>query len=638
MFCEECGKQIADGDKFCDQCGWKVPEAEAPAVEEAPVVEEAPAVEETPAAEEAPAVEEAPVAEEAPAVEEAPVVEETPVVNATPVAAPIEAPVAPVVAEAPKAEKPKKEKKGSGKAAFLVIATVVIVIGLLIAFNYKALANFAHKTFDSPEKYYAYIEGQQVEEIVDTYMLYYDEYFVNTLFAMNDKSVEANISVEFSEDLRDLMSMSGVDFDWLEAANIGMNMSMTEDGMSMGIKGGANKVDLASMNILMDFADEMMYMQVPELNKTYMGADFGDADISIDEDMWEQYDALKQYIPESKELRKLLVKYANIALGAVEDVDKSTEKVKVGDITQNSTALEVTFDSDTVQAMLEAVLEEMLEDKDLEKLFVKVMGMAEEVDYPVDPDDMYDQFIETVEEALDNIEDFDMGDFEMVMIVYVDGEGNVIGREVEAEGMKVTYLMPEKGSKFEMEYAIEMEEYGEIIDISLEGAGKKKGNKISGEFEVKYEGISFADIVVDGYDIEKAKKGESVGSFTISASKSLKKLTDSSLSSSDAALAATIMEYSLQIDMDTDLKGGTVSFTVLDGEDVFAKLTVEAKTGKGTKLSVPSDKDVLDPNDEDDMEEWVEGVDWDKFIKTLEKAEIPDDYIEELEDLIDELD
>ena len=29
MFCEECGKQIAEGNKFCDQCGWKVPENKA---------------------------------------------------------------------------------------------------------------------------------------------------------------------------------------------------------------------------------------------------------------------------------------------------------------------------------------------------------------------------------------------------------------------------------------------------------------------------------------------------------------------------------------------------------------------------------------------------------------------------------
>ena len=622
MFCEECGKQIADGDKFCDQCGWKVPEAENA------VVEEAPAVEETPAVEEAPAAEEAPVAEEASVVEEAPVAEPTP------------APAAPVAEEAPKAEKPKKEKKekkGAGKAAFLIIATVVVVIGLLIALNFKSLANLAHKTFDSPEKYYAYIEGQQVEEIVDTYMLYYDEYIVNTLFSINDKSFEANVGVELSEDLRDLLGMSGEDFDWLEAVNLGFNFNMNEDGIGFGLKGGANKVDIASLNAVASFEDEMLYMQVPELSKKYLGASFEDSDIEIDEDLWEMYDALKQYIPESKELRNLLVKYSNIALGAIEDVDKSSDKVKVGDITQKCTALEVTIDSDTVQAMLEAVLEEVVEDKDLKKLFTKVAGLAEEFDYPVDADELYDQLIEVAEEALDNIDELDMGDMEIVMIVYVDGDGNVIGREIEMEGVKVSFLMPEKGSNFEMEYVIEMENYYETIEMSVEGEGKKKGDKISGEFTVKYGSYSLVDVVVEGYDLEKAKKGEFVGSFTISANKSLKTLTDSYLSTSEATMAATIMEYSLKVDVDTNLKGGTIALTILDGKDEFAKITLDVKTDKGSKMSVPSSKDVYDAEDEDDIEDWVKEADWDKLIKTLEKAEVPDEYIEMLEEAVEEL-
>jgi hypothetical protein len=80
----------------------------------------------------------------------------------------------------------------------------------------------AHKTFDSPEKYYSYIEGQQAEEVIDTYMLYYEEYLVNTLFNINDKSMEANITVELSEDLRELLGVSGVDFEWERGGGVSL--------------------------------------------------------------------------------------------------------------------------------------------------------------------------------------------------------------------------------------------------------------------------------------------------------------------------------------------------------------------------------------------------------------------------------
>jgi hypothetical protein len=64
---------------------------------------------------------------------------------------------------------------------------------------------------------------------------------------------------------------------------------------------------------------------------------------------------------------------------------------------------------------------------------------------------------------------------------------------------------------------------------------------------------------------------------------------------------------------------------------------VEAKTGKGSKLPKVSSKDAVDADDEDWVEEWMEDVDWDKFIKSLEKAEVPDEYIEMLEEAIEDL-
>lgn len=119
MFCTKCGKELAEGAKFCNACG--TPNALAAA---APVVTPVAPVVETPVA---------PVAEEP----VAPVVE-TPVVEA-PVAAPVQepvAPVAPVVAPAaPKAAPvaapaapaaPKKSKKG-------LVIFLCILIPLLIA-------------------------------------------------------------------------------------------------------------------------------------------------------------------------------------------------------------------------------------------------------------------------------------------------------------------------------------------------------------------------------------------------------------------------------------------------------------------------------------------------------------------------
>ena len=171
MFCANCGFQVADGSKFCPQCGAKIeapaapvaePVAEAvaePVVEKAgetvaeriePVVEPAPAVE--PVEVEPAKVEEAPVVEPAPAVEPvavgpapsvgpAPAVEPAPYVagyasqNGAPAPG---ASVQPNVTPAPEAapEKPKKKKKVWLIILIVLLALLLVggcIIGVIVA-------------------------------------------------------------------------------------------------------------------------------------------------------------------------------------------------------------------------------------------------------------------------------------------------------------------------------------------------------------------------------------------------------------------------------------------------------------------------------------------------------------------------
>lgn len=595
MFCEKCGTQMGDTDKFCEQCGWMVPE-EAPAVEEAPVAE-APVVEEAPAA--APVVAEAPVAEDATA--------------------------------------PSDKKKGlTGKSLGLLIGGAALVVVLVLVFCSSSMAHFFKKSFASPEEYYSYIEKQQAEELIDMYMAYYDNYVLD-LLSITDKSVEADVSVELSEDLRDLMGYSGMDFSWLESANIGINANAKDMGISGGAALAINGVDVISANAIIDCNEEGFYFQVPELNKTYLGAEFDDMGVSFDEDDWEMFETIAQYMPASKDLDALLTKYAGIALDCVEDVDKDTDELKVGDISQKCTVLEVTYDTETVQTMAEAVFEEMLEDKDLEKLIKETLAMAEEFGEDIDVDDAYDSFIENLEDALDNIDEIDLGDEELLMVVYVNNKGEVIGREIEMPGMKMTYAMPKKGSNFGYEYVMEMEEYGETMKMTVEGEGKERGGKLSGEFEVTVDTYSIIEMVIENYDMDAAKEGKFIGSYTIKPSKSLETLL-SMASGSEAAVMSTLLEYSVTVDMNITPDKGDASITVNDGDDMFVKLAISAKEGKGSKVSAPSEKNVIDANDSDDVEDWLDEIDWDKLLEKLEdKVGVDGDYIDMLEEAIDNM-
>lgn len=155
MFCSNCGNKIADGARFCKQCGYKIepPVSQEPSVPAEEITEMvAPA---TPTENVAPAATVEPAAPAAPVEPAAPIAPETPVAPAEPTAptspvapvAPVE-PVAPVAPETPAAPTApvvpdgnpvKKSHKGLIisliSAGGVILAAVVTV--LVFFFMYK---------------------------------------------------------------------------------------------------------------------------------------------------------------------------------------------------------------------------------------------------------------------------------------------------------------------------------------------------------------------------------------------------------------------------------------------------------------------------------------------------------------------
>ncbi len=665
MFCEQCGKQIADGDAFCQECGWKVPVEEV-AAEAAAVVEEvkeeaAQAVEEVIAtAEETTApveevVEEVTeVAEEAAAPVEEAVAETTEAVKET--AASVEEAVAPAAEtvaapaadsvwatasnDAPAAEPAKKK---SGKVIGIILALVAVIAILLIIAVPKVI-QFGRATFSAPEDYYAYVEEKQISKLVADYMSYYETYMETVNETKDSASAQVGLTVELGEELRELVTDAGVELEWLERVNFVLDTNIKDEAIQIGALVGANKVDILSANMIMDFAGEALYMQVPELNKKYLGADFDEMGVGDTEELTEAFEMMDEVaamMPDSKVIEELLNKYINIALEQIDDVEKEKTTLEVGDIAQKCTALEVTIDSETLQNVVEAVLEEVVEDKDLEEIFTQFVGseyMELAAGESIDADELYDELIEEVEYMLDNIDQIDMGEEEILMTVYVDGSGEVIGREIEVAGAEFRYAMPKKGSKFEMECYVKVPAYdGSTSKIGIEGAGKISGSKLNGDFTVKGMGMSFVDIAVDSFDMDKAVKGELKGKFTITLSKGLITLLEGEMGS-EAAIISPFLDYSLVVEMDTNTKGGMMSLAVMDKEELFAKITLDSESGKGSKISIPAEKNVYDMTDEGELEDWLDEIDWDKLLEKLEKkVGVDSDYIDLLEDALDEL-
>ncbi|MDE6186437.1 MAG: hypothetical protein K2G39_13575, partial [Lachnospiraceae bacterium] len=222
---------------------------------------------------------------------------------------------------------------------------------------------------------------------------------------------------------------------------------------------------------------------------------------------------------------------------------------------------------------------------------------------------------------------------DVVMKVYVDGKGEIKGRSIDMGYASVRSLMPEKGNKFGYEFSGEV--YG--MTVKLTGSGKTSGDKISGDFQVKYNGASLIEIVTKKLDIEELKDGRMNGRIEVKAASKIGSIIGS------VPGLSIIEEMQINMDFESSKNASSCKIGFVYEDQDIGSLAVSIKTGNGSKATIPSGNNTIMMEDEDDLERWLEGVKLNNLINSLKKADIPSkitdslDGVEDLEDLYDAL-
>lgn len=634
MFCENCGTQLNDDDVFCTKCGKRVV-AEADVEDTASEKEEAAAQAVQTTAEATAEIPEE-KAEEKP-VETS---EEKPV--ETPEEKPAEKPVEkaeekPVEA----AEADKEDDKGffgklMEKKAVLIPAAVILVVFLLVFLNFTSLANFALKTVLSPEKYYSHVEKAQIEEISSSVADIYDNAFLDNANIF-DTSVDADVYVELGDDAKELIAdyFDFDDTDWLNKVGLELNLASKDDVFSGKAAALLGKNQLISGAAVFDAVDGTVFLQVPELTEKYLGYYLEDSDYAYyydpDEytELKERYKELSKTFPDKKVIEKLTKRYLTIAVDNIDSVKKKKDTLEVEKIEQNCTVLRVRLNQTDMLNIMEAICEEAKDDKELLEVLSTVVSLSSY--YEVDADEIQEEIIDEIEDMLDDIEDsraYANSNQEVIMNVWVNGKGEVVGRDIsygsDYDKTEVKYYMPQKGKK----YAMEMIYESDYDNFKITGTGKKTSSKLDGDFKVNVSGIKLAEISVKDYNIDEAKKGYLKGKFNIKPSRSV--WNELGIGSASMLLSG----YSLDIEADMGAKKSELSMALEDDGKVFAKLTASTSIGSGKKENVSESKAIMVENTSDLMD-WIDEIDFGKFIKNINKTKLPVEFIEAIEDYCD---
>ena len=628
MICKNCGSTVEDGVKFCTKCGERMDEVTEAVQETAEAVQEtAEAAQETVEATQEAAAE---VKEEAADVKE----------KVADVAEDVKETVANVTNEVKDAVEGAAEKvKKMPKKSLIIVAAIALVLIVVLA-NFKSVTNSVNKLVSSPEKYYASVEKNQIKELAGSFADTYDNTVLENL-DINNYSVDYGIEVELSEEARELIegALNVDETDAFKKMAADFFLSIKGDVISAEGSATLGKNKLISANAVVDMAKGEAYAQIPELSSKYIGVSLEEYAEDFSEQyalVMEQSENLTAAFPKAKTVEKLINRYLAIAVENVDSVKEDKGTIKVGDIEQKCTTIRVRIKEEDAYNIAKAILEEAKDDKELHNLIADFAVAAAEIEEEeMDKDEVIDMFVEEIENALDELEEIEEFDSEeeLVMNVWVDNKGEVIGREIKLNDESFfSYKTAQKGNKFEFKAVLVTDpDYEE--EIIFEGTGKKNSSTLNGEFVLKMKEedktSKFLEVKVDDYKIKKAKEGFIDGSFTFS-------ISEEFLREANAGMAAAIIsDYELKFDIKSGKKDAMVAVSILDNEEMFAKLTVDAKIGSGKSAKLPNGILV---EDEEDIKEWAETINTEKFLKKIEKSGLPVEIVEEIEDACDMLD
>ena len=616
MVCKVCGAEIKEGARFCSSCGTPVENVPAEAAETADRVlrEKAPAGE-SPAA-------------ETPAAPEA--------ASGGPVPSPAEPdPIPPAGGN----ETMRRKKTW----LIPVIAAAVVVLALIIFL--PRLFGAAGKPVDQYHK----VELKGLKNVTESAANYY-----GNLLSLEDKAdnlgVSGSAELSVGEDLVDLVGLSGLDLDWLKALRLEYEFNRKDEmaGGSLTLK--LNKDKVTSANLILDQKEQKLYLQAPDISKNYLGADTDSLSGGVlgilrdilpkalyytvkpyfeggNTDLGERAAKVMEALPGRDQFKKLLDKYLEIAVNSIDSVEREKDTLEAGDVSAQYTALTVTLDQKTAMKIAENVLKELKKDKEVAG-YVKDVAKA----LDADPEDIYGDFIDGLDEALEEIEDardnIDPDDKQkIVMTLYVDGKGNIAGREIKVNfgsSLKFRYAVPVKGGKLGIDVSLKQD--SETL-FSITGSGKLSGSALSFDAVLKVQGAKLLEISVDKLDGVKLKQGYFKGIVTLKPGAELMDLLRL-----PGTVERIVKKLSLSLDLDTAKNSSDVTLIVNYDDASLVSLALAGKSSSAKKITAV--KDSLD------TQEWVEELkekDLKDFLKNLKKTDIPSEYLEELESLIERI-
>ena len=458
-----------------------------------------------------------------------------------------------------------------------------------------------------------------------------------------------------------LNTVAPVDMSWVNAAALGIKTKASEDNSSQVLDFYVNGVKICTLNCYIDITEGAVYINIPEINETgYIKADLVnvyDQDEKTGSDsmqlQMEYADILKSYFsgmentPDTEVLQSVLERYAGIILNHVDGQEDHEETVSAGGVEEAVTVLEAEITQEVCKDIIDNIVEEAKDDKELESVVLAWNDMAGNTDYTYedflmdledvqaeiygDYDVQTDQEFSTEETGEDDLSADGIAEdgcvepvYEpaesYIMKTYVDTDGNIIGRQIAAKSEEeetnlFQYLKTKDGEKTGFLFAVDEADGGAV----LEGSGTEKAGLLNGSYILSADGEEMLKAELVDQDLNALKEGSLKGTCFLSG-----------VSEENDVMSGMLLTLTSNgTDNKNDLKA---ALSMGDSYLGAVFLTSEEKDN----LTVPEKADIREVYDfskEQDAAKYTENMDLDGIMDKLTEAGMPEGWLDEEQEM-----
>lgn len=540
----------------------------------------------------------------------------------------------------------KKPDKNWKKPLIIGIAAAAVLIigGVGIAFA-SSISEFFRQTFSSPEDYYRYVEMNALKNGAETFSDSYDSYLEN-LEKMNN-GCNADLALKLEDGGRSLLgTVIPADITWLKEISLKANSRFADSSSGSEMSLYLNDDKILTFQQEIDLELQKMYMKIPDFSDSYLLMDFAEILESSDADLASSLDfsgmalQLSDYCPDGETAANILNRYGEIIFNNISEVKKEKETLEVDGISQKCTALEATIKPAELTKMGQEVIDELKNDKDIEKIIRAFADDAQDLDpngdIP-DADTLYQQFTEALDEAMDELnntaEETDNDYF--ISKIWVGSGSQIIGRDFslvfDGETERVLhYARPQQKKDFALEASLTAED----SSLSLEGSGQIVSNKENSAYTFSIDETPVFTMEAEDYDLKETKDGSAGGSLLFSPCPGLTELMEEDAYNGFSLLS----NYSLKISFNKASDSKQMDITVLSADVPMFTISLATSYNAEVPSHLPEDADtVYDLTDEEALMDYIMSINWDGFVDTLKNSDIPSEYTELIESGIKEL-